>query len=487
LIFILKKLKFKFRQLLNSSDYRLRMASLIKKIAFLVLSLFILSLSLPINSWAYPTSLILITELQTGQGSSEFVEVQNVSDSPLDLSQWRLQYHGSTSSTWSNKTLTFLDPSITIFEPGDRALFTASGYSPPNSVVLANFPSGLADSGGSVRFLPLSLDEILGDSIAWGTSISPECSVVPKHSDGESLKRFPSGDGAIVDTGLSGQDFYVSNFPSPDLIDDQDPFSIDEVVDYCGMPEEIVDDPEAPGTIEDPGSPPPPIYLKIEITELFTDPVSPQTDEKDEYIELFNPNDQAVSLSGYKLESGSNFTYSYVLGDITLQPGEYFSVSREDSKLTLSNTSSRARILDPNGEILFETEPYDKSYQGQSWHLYGGTWQWTSTPTPSAPNIQLSLGGATAIAKKVTTKPAAKKVTAKKASSSTKKTTTTKPKTASTQNTDSSAITYTDDLGNTKLQPYIIWGAGLLLFAYGLWEYRWDLINLIKRKGTEEV
>jgi hypothetical protein len=465
------------------------MAGLIKKIALLVPSLFILNLSLSLYVQGYSSSLILITEIQTGKGSSEFIEVQNVSDAPLDLSQWRLQYRSSTSATWSNKNLTFLDPTITIFEPGDRALFTASGYSPPNSVVLANFPSGLADSGGSVRFLPLSLDGSYGDLIEWGTSVSPECSVAPKHSEGESLKRFPSGDGAIVDTGFSGKDFYVSSSPSPDLIDNQDPFSIDEVVNYCGKPEEILEDPEAPGTIEDPGTPPPPTYLKIEITELFTDPVSPQTDEKDEYIELFNPNDQAVNLSGYKLESGSNFTYSYILGDITLQPGEYFAVSRADSKLTLSNTSSRARLLDPNGDIISETEPYDKSYQGQSWQLYNGTWQWTTTPTPSAANVQLSLGGAsTSAATKVTSKPAAKQAATKKKAAA-KKTaakkaaTTTKPKSAKTDE-ENSAFTYTDDAGNTKLQPYIIWGAGLLLFAYGLWEYRWDILNSLKRKKS---
>jgi hypothetical protein len=292
------------------------------------------------------------------------------------------------------------------------------------------------------------------------------------------------GDGVLVDSGKSGEDFYVSNSPSPDLIDDQDPFSIDEVVNYCGKPEDIIDDPEAPGTIEDPGSPPPPIYPKIEITELFTYPVSPQTDEKDEYIELHNPNSEPVNIKNYKLESGSNYTYSYTLGDVTLRPGEYFTVSRADSKLTLSNSSSRARILDPNDEVLFETDPYDKSYQGQSWHLYDGVWQWTTTPTPSAPNLQLSLGGSNAVAAKVTAKPTAKKSTTKKASTRKSKATAAKASvTKSTQKDPSqSAFTYTDDQGNTKLQPYILWGLGIMLFGYGLWEYRWDILSLVAKR-----
>ena len=441
---------------------------------------------------AAPTSLTLITELQTGQGSSEFIEVQNVSDSTLDLTKWRLQYHSSSSTTWSNKTLTFTNPSVTLLEPGSRALFTASGYSPPDSEILAYFPSGLADSGGSIRFVfqnpDLSLDQSLGDVLTWGTSDPPTCSIAPKHSDGQSLKRFPSSDGVLVDTGISGEDFYVSNSPSPNLIDDQDPFSIDEVVNYCGKPEEISEDPQAPGTIEDPGAPPAPTYLPIQITELFPDPVSPQKDEDDEYIELFNPNAETVNLSGYKLQSGLNSTYSYVLGDITLQPGEYYAVSRKDSKLTLSNTSSKATLLDPDGTLVSEAEPYEKSYQAMSWQLYNGAWQWTSSPTPSAENIQLSLtAGTTATAAKVTAKPAAKttKTTTKKAA--TKKATAAKAKTATKTESEPSAFTYTDEQGNTKLKPYIIWGAGLLLFGYGLWEYRWDLINLFKRRQAKEI
>lgn len=455
----------------------------LKIIAFLVFA--ISNLIIPWSSTeASSTSLILITELQTGQGSEEFIELENISGSTLDLAQWRLQYKGATSSNWSNKVLTFTNPNITLLEDGDRALLAASGHIPTNSNPMGSFPSGLADSAGSVRFLPVSLDESLGDKIAWGNSDPPSCTVAPKHSSGQSLKRFPSGDGRIVDTGLSGEDFYVSNSPSPDMIDEQDPFSIDEVVDYCGKPEDDIDDPNSPGAPEDPGSPPDPTYLKIEITELFTDPVSPQSDEEDEYIELFNPNSEEVNLNGYKLESGMNFTYSYIIGEVKLQPGEYYAISRKDSKLTLSNTSSRARLLDPKGELVSESDPYDKSYQAQSWQLYGGTWQWSSVPTPSATNIQLAVGGATTTASKVSAKPAVKKVTAKKPS--TKKATTKKASTKASTKKDSgsNAFTYVDDTGTTKLQPYIIWGGGALLFGYGLWEYRWDLLNLVKRRST---
>lgn len=467
------------------------MTSLFNKLVLPLLANFVISSISPALVGASPTSLVLITELQTGQGSSEFVEIENTSDSTLDLKTWKLQYHSSTSTTWTTKVLTFTNPTTTSFKSGDRAIFLASGYSPPNTSPLATFTSGLSDTGGSIRIVPSTLDEAQGDKLTWGTPDAPTCSIAPKHADLQSLKRYPSGDGTIVDSSISGKDFYVSNSPSPDTIDTQDPFSIDEVVNYCGKPtSSSTEDPVAPGAPENPGAVPPPVYQRVEITELFPDPVSPQSDESDEYIELFNPNTEPVSLAGYKLQTGMNFTYSYTIGDIALQPGEYYSISRKDSNLTLSNTSSQARLQNPNGETVSQTDPYDQSEQAQSWQLFNGVWSWSESPTPSAANIQLNLGYVTSAATKVSAKPAAKTTKAKKATAkkaATKKSSVSAKPASAKKSASSNTFTYTDDTGTTKLQPYILWGAGILLFGYGLWEYRWDLLALVKRTDRPTV
>jgi hypothetical protein len=450
-----------------------------------------------LNTFASATSQILITELQTGQGGNEFIEVENRTDQDLDLSLFSLQYHGLTSVNWSNKPLSFVNPTVTKIAPGNRALLLSSSYNLAGSDPIAKFTAGFADSGGSIRIIPtLSLDQTLGDQLSWGATDPPICSTAPKHSDGQSLKRYPSDDGVLVDSSVSGKDFYVSSAPSPNLLDTQDPFSIDEVADYCGKPVEPDPDVTAPGAPEDPAAPPPKVYAIAQITELFPDPVSPQTDENNEYIELFNPNTEPLDLTGYKLQTGLNSTYTYLLDGLILQPSEYYAIARKDSKLTLSNTTSKARLKNPNDEVIFETEAYEDTNPAQSWQLIDGQWGWSSSPSPSAVNIADSSFALGQIAAKVTAAPATKvaattkKAATKKAAvkkASTKVATTKATKTPKAAKASASKFSYTDDKGNTKIRPYIFWLAGALVFGYGLWEYRWDLLRKFKRTKTAPI
>ncbi len=466
---------------------------------FCLATLVVLILSLNSSALAGASSQILITEFQHGSGSKEVIEIENRTDSDIDLADWILQYHSSTATTWSNKVLTFTDPSLSLIAAGDRTILAASGYSFGVSP-MATFSAGLADTGGAIRIVPaLSLDQTLGDQLTWGQTDPPTCSVAPKHSDGQSLKRLPSGDGVLVDSAASGMDFYVSTEPSPNLIDTQDPFSIDEVADYCGKPvEPDVVDLVAPGIVEDPGAPPPPVYLPIKITELFPDPVAPQTDGEDEYIELFNPNQVAVDLSGYILETGLDYNYSYTLGSILLQPGEYYAISRKDSGLTLSNAASWARLKSPAEEVLDETEAYEDTIAAESWQLVDGNWGWSGSPSPSAANINdqnFTVGQAAAkvvakpaTKKTTTTKTTTKKAAAKKATSSakTKKaaTKTTSKTSKDKASTNTSGIK--DDQSGVKLSPYLLWGLAGLVLGYGLWEYRLDLLALARRRKDRD-
>ena len=51
------------------------------------------------------------------------------------------------------------------------------------------------------------------------------------------------------------------------------------------------------------------------INELMINPLSPLLDSQDEWVELYNPNETAFSLTNYKLQSGSSFSYSHTFVD----------------------------------------------------------------------------------------------------------------------------------------------------------------------------
>ena len=53
----------------------------------------------------------------------------------------------------------------------------------------------------------------------------------------------------------------------------------------------------------------------------------------------------------------------------------------------MSNTSGQATLLDANGAILAQSDPYGTAADGKAWALADGTWYWTNTPTAGASNI----------------------------------------------------------------------------------------------------
>lgn len=130
------------------------------------------------------------------------------------------------------------------------------------------------------------------------------------------------------------------------------------------------------------------LFKPLIITELLPDPNKPVTDAEGEFIELYNPNDQAVDLEGLILETGSNFTYNFTFGKNTrIGPGEYLALFSKDSKLTLSNSGGAVRMLLPNGQQWGDTVTYDEAETGESYANIDGNWQWTDQPTPNTPNV----------------------------------------------------------------------------------------------------
>ncbi|MDQ3158589.1 MAG: lamin tail domain-containing protein [bacterium] len=292
---------------------------------------------------------VLISQVQTGgivSASEEFVELHNTSNEVINMSGWKLKYISSSGLT--TKTIYDFDKGI---NKQSSILLVTDEY----SITTFDFDdkllsSGLASTGGHILLVDQNGNEV--DRLGWGSSTQPETKPAGVSGKGEAMWRKIDADSVLIDTNNNFEDFEV--MPS-------DP-------SFGGM---IV--------IEDPT---PEIFTELMITELFPNP-SAALDSEGEFVELYSPYLAPINLMGYKLQTGENFQYEYVLPNIEIL--DYIAIYSKDSKLVLSNTSSKARLLDPSGNVIFETLTYTNVDEDESWALLD-SWQVTNRPTPGQGN-----------------------------------------------------------------------------------------------------
>lgn len=229
------------------------------------------------------------------------------------------------------------------------------------------------------------------------------------------------------------------------------------------------------------------------ITELLPNPSS---DESDEFIELYNPNDEPFNLKGYELQTGVSSVHSFVITSDTLLPPETYTIlAYTDTKLALSNTGGRARLLNPAKQIVSETDVYGTAKEAWAWaQTSDGVWKWTDTVTPKLANVFTdgSISPLSALAmsksaknakvkgvstKKVKVAKVAKVKKAKKAKAPKLKKTK-KKKSASTQQlaTIPSAAEKT-----ATIHPVALVAVATGALAYIAYEYRKDLANIVAK------
>ncbi len=129
----------------------------------------------------------------------------------------------------------------------------------------------------------------------------------------------------------------------------------------------------------------------LRLTELFPNPIG--SDYGNEFIEIFNPTNQIVSLQNYLLSFGIDTVKDYAFPeDSYIEPESYMAVYNSDIKFTLVNTSSRLILKSILGDIISQASIYDNPKEGFSWSLISGTWQYTNQPTPGSNNLVSSIG-----------------------------------------------------------------------------------------------
>jgi hypothetical protein len=407
---------------------------------------------------------IVISEIQTGSSTSasqEFVELYNPTDQPVNLEGWQIEYRpASDSSSWTNRTSEGLHNQI---KAHGFYLIAPTTYLPTADAGLA---AGIAAGGGSIKLVDASDKSI--DLVGWGTAIEFEGSSAKVPAAGESLERLP---GLTNQNGGNwhDEDDNQGDFVARSLADPQSSTSQIEDPGYVGLMTTPNDPPDQPADQKTES------FLPVQINELLIDPVAPMTDSKDEFIELYNPNPVAIDLSNYTLKTGSNFHDSYRLPPTSIIGGSYIVLYSGVTKLSLTNSSGAAELLDASGEVVDQTANYDGSMPGLSFSRFGNDWQWTKTLTPGSANQYIAPDGpASSVKAKAAPKASAKKAATKKSSAG-------KVAKVAAQKAKSAAKLLTDQKTGALSAKWLIIGLGALTMGYAIYEFRYDIQNYYVR------
>jgi len=456
-----------------------------KRLLLLLLTFVLLFSNYPVISSAEEVEVLpeqlLISEVKVkndSNGYNEFIELYNNGETEVDLSQFKLHYFNNPSPPLELLPTKILTLPTVILAPTNYFVL-ARNVSQIEGAVELTVITSLVDSGGILRLIGPD-DEAettkVYDEIIWKDILPPPGGYVVPAST-MSLQRAVDEEGMFVSEDpqwIAAESTPFSHVSPPET---EHP---EEVPSEETPPEETPpvnppsenNEPQVP-PVEN--IPPPSNLLPIQITELLPNPISPQTDSLDEFVELYNPNTEPIDLNGYTLQTGANYTYRYVIADLTIEPGGYVIFTSGNTNLALANSAGAARLLDQTGAVISEITSYSDAPDGQSWIFMSGSWQWSTTPTPGAQNV------VTVPEPKVTKAASITKTTAKKTPVKAKKAV---AKTAAKKSTKASTIperaVYQDPASTnqvTPLHPTILVGVSLLAILYGAYEYRQDMAN----------
>jgi hypothetical protein len=211
-----------------------------------------------------------------GSGTeAEWVELYNSGDEAVALDGWSIQ-----SAKSGDYDIAKVFDAGTTLEPGGYLLLGG----PLVEAVDVSVAFNLGDAGSNSDAVRLvDCDDYVQDTVIYGDANDDgwlndddeiAVSLAPKPTDGGALARTEDG----VDTERSGDDFVLSETPSPG-----------EANPYTEPPEPVIC---VPGELE------------IKINELLPNPEG--ADAENEFIELYNPTDRSISLDGWGLASGTS-------------------------------------------------------------------------------------------------------------------------------------------------------------------------------------
>jgi hypothetical protein len=134
------------------------------------------------------TPRVVLSEVTTGPGLDEFVELYNAGDAPAPVGGFRIQYRSQNGSSWETRATI---PVGVVIPPGGYYLLAGSRYT---GTVAPDVPSawtsGFSDTAGHVR---LMMGDVELDRVGWGSPadmpMMPEGMFAPAPGAARSLER----------------------------------------------------------------------------------------------------------------------------------------------------------------------------------------------------------------------------------------------------------------------------------------------------------
>ena len=174
----------------------------------LALAITLISISFLAPSTDAVSTTVVISEFRTrgpNGGNDEFVEIYNLSSTPVNISGWRLRASSATGSTSNRATI----PNNVTLQPGCHYLLTNTGYS---GTVAGDqtYSTGITDGGGIaiVSDDGTIVDQVglsAGSAFKEGTPLTPLTT-----SENRGYERKPGGMvGSGTDTDVNANDFEV--------------------------------------------------------------------------------------------------------------------------------------------------------------------------------------------------------------------------------------------------------------------------------------
>ncbi len=433
---------------------------------------------LPARAQANDAPSLVISQLKITSSNGQFVTLHNTTDSSLDMSKYRLEYfnHYDLSKATSSRLISLSG----IVPPHGYFMINDNSMSLCYQIVINAASLGFSSTAGLISVVSMHQSSIgapatskLEDYVGWSKTASIGAQTLPSNTNAffQRQPRDSSYNPDISNPGSGNWQTVQPDIPNPcQLIS----VSTTPELVMTGM-NQLLPSTEAPATIifaaDGSGQPTATmpagnIGLKApSITELLPNPLGTGNDTTEEFIEMYNSNSVTFDLSGFSIETGTTTTRTYVFPAGTKIPANTFvAYYSAETKLSLSNTGSQARLLDPFGNSIATSNIYATAKDGQSWASAKGKWYWTTTPTPAKANI-------------IKEPPPSSKAKAKLKNSKVKGAS--KTKKGGSKLPVAVAGSITDEPSNTPVHNWMLAMIGSLALLYGAYEYRADLANKI--------